>query len=290
MANSLREVKGRIDSTKKTAQITKAMYMVSQSKVRRAEKTFKDYQSFMKSISDMTASIVSRASQEFKHDLLVDRPIKKTCFLIISSDKGLAGAYNNGLFKYFENKIKENGLKNTDFMVSTIGKRAYTYVKKMGYENYQTEPTYVRDDVMFVDIVNLANQIIKQYLNREIDRLVIIYNHFINSLSQEIEERVLLPIKQIDGEISQSDYIYESGIENTLNKILPMYIQDIIYGIILDAKTAEHAARVNSMRSATDNATDVIDKLQVLYNRSRQEAITNELNDIVGGSNAIGGK
>ena len=201
MANSLREVKGRIDSTKKTAQITKAMYMVSQSKVRRAEKTFKDYQSFMKSISDMTASIVSRASQEFKHDLLVDRPIKKTCFLIISSDKGLAGAYNNGLFKYFENKIKENGLKNTDFMVSTIGKRAYTYVKKMGYENHQTEPTYVRDDVMFVDIVNLANQIIKQYLNREIDRLVIIYNHFINSLSQEIEERVLLPIKQIDGEI-----------------------------------------------------------------------------------------
>lgn len=290
MANSLREVKGRIDSTKKTAQITKAMYMVSQSKVRRAEKTFKDYQSFMKSISDMTASIVSRASQEFKHDLLVDRPIKKTCFLIISSDKGLAGAYNNGLFKYFENKIKEKGLKNSDFMVSTIGKRAYTYVKKMGYENHQTEPTYVRDDVMFVDIVNLANQIIKQYLNREIDRLVIIYNHFINSLSQEIEERVLLPIKQIDGEISQFDYIYESGIENTLNKILPMYIQDIIYGIILDAKTAEHAARVNSMRSATDNATDVIDKLQVLYNRSRQEAITNELNDIVGGSNAIGGK
>ncbi|MCR5706227.1 MAG: ATP synthase F1 subunit gamma [Acholeplasmatales bacterium] len=290
MANSLREVKGRIDSTKKTAQITKAMYMVSQSKVRRAEKTFKDYQSFMKSISDMTASIVSKASLEFKHDLLVDRPIKKTCFLIISSDKGLAGAYNNGLFKFFEAKIKEDGLKNSDFMVSTIGKRAYNYVKKMRYENHQKEPTYVRDDVMFVDIVNLANQIIKQYLNHEIDRLVIIYNHFINSLSQEIETKVLLPIKEIEGEISESDYIYESGIENTLNKILPMYIQDIIYGIILDAKTAEHAARVNSMRSATDNATDVIDKLQVLYNRSRQEAITNELNDIVGGSNAIGGK
>jgi F-type H+-transporting ATPase subunit gamma len=290
MANSLREVKGRIESTKKTAQITKAMYMVSQSKVRKAEKTFKDYQSFMKSISDMTASIVSKASLEFKHELLVPRKINKTCYLIISSDKGLAGAYNTGLFKYFENIISEQGLKESDFMVTTIGKRAFNYVKKMKYENHQDKPTFVRDDVMFVDIVSIANDIIKDYLDHKIDRLVIIYNHFINSLSQEIETRTLLPIGEVEGEINNVEYIYESGIENTLNKILPMYIQDIIYGIILDAKTAEHASRVNSMRSATDNATDVIDKLQVLYNRSRQEAITNELNDIVGGSNAIGGK
>jgi F-type H+-transporting ATPase subunit gamma len=290
MANSLREVKGRIESTKKTAQITKAMYMVSQSKVRKAEKTYKDYQSFMKSISDMTASIVSKASLEFKHELLVPRKINKTCYLIISSDKGLAGAYNTGLFKYFENIISEQGLKESDFMVTTIGKRAFNYVKKMKYENHQDNPTFVRDDVMFVDIVSIANDIIKDYLDHKIDRLVIIYNHFINSLSQEIETRTLLPIGEVEGEINNVEYIYESGIENTLNKILPMYIQDIIYGIILDAKTAEHASRVNSMRSATDNATDVIDKLQVLYNRSRQEAITNELNDIVGGSNAIGGK
>ncbi len=290
MANSLREVKGRIESTKKTAQITKAMYMVSQSKVRKAEKTYKDYQSFMKSISDMTASIVSKASLEFKHELLVPRKINKTCYLIISSDKGLAGAYNTGLFKYFENIISEQGLKESDFMVTTIGKRAFNYVKKMKYENHQDKPTFVRDDVMFVDIVSIANDIIKDYLDHKIDRLVIIYNHFINSLSQEIETRTLLPIGEVEGEINNVEYIYESGIENTLNKILPMYIQDIIYGIILDAKTAEHASRVNSMRSATDNATDVIDKLQVLYNRSRQEAITNELNDIVGGSNAIGGK
>lgn len=290
MANSLREVKGRIESTKKTAQITKAMYMVSQSKVRRAEKTYKDYKSFMKSISDMTASVVSKAKFDYKHDLLVQRNIKKTCFLIISSDKGLAGSYNSGLFKYFESLIKDRDLKNDEFMVSTIGKRAYNYVKKMKYENHQDKPTFIRDDVMFSDIVSLANQIIKEYLDGEIDKLVIIYNHFINSLSQEIEEKVLLPIEKIEGEIIDTDYIYESGIENTLNKLLPMYVQDIIYGIILDAKTAEHASRVNSMRSATDNATDVIDKLQVLYNRSRQEAITNELNDIVGGSNAIGGK
>lgn len=290
MANSLREVKGRIESTKKTAQITKAMYMVSQSKVRRAEKVFKDYQSFMKSISNMTASIVSKASLEFQHQLLKPRDVKKTCYLIVSSDKGLAGAYNSGLFKYFENMLKENDIKSSEFMVATIGKRAFNYVKKMRYETNQKSPTYVRDDVMFVDVVPVANEIISQYLAGEIDKLVIIYNHYVNSLTQEIKAETLLPIAKVEGEITKTDYIYESGIENTLNRILPMYIQDVIYGIILDAKTSEHCARVNSMRNATDNATDVIDRLQVLYNRARQESITNELNDIIGGANAIGGK
>lgn len=290
MANSLREVKGRIDSTKKTAQITKAMYMVSQSKVRRAEKVFKDYQSFMKSISDMTASIVSKASLEFQHQLLKPREIKKTCYLIISSDKGLAGSYNSGLFKFFDAMVKENGHKKSDFVCATVGKRAYNHVLKMKYDSLQSEPTYVRDDVMFVDIVDIANKIIEKYLDGEIDKVVIIYNHYVNSLTQEIKADTLLPISEVAGEITTTDYIYESGIENTLNKILPMYIQDVIYGIILDAKTSEHCARVNSMRSATDNATEVIEKLQVLYNRARQEAITNELNDIIGGANAIGGK
>lgn len=290
MANSLREVKGRIDSTKKTAQITKAMYMVSQSKVKRAEKIYKDYKTFMKSISDMTASIVSKASLEFSHSLLKERPVKKTCFLLISADKGLAGSYNSGLFKAFEAYIKENDLKNKDFVVSTIGRRAFNYVNKSKYNKNQTSATCVRDDVMFIDIVPIADMIIRKYLDGEIDKLIIVYNHYVNSLTQEVRFETLLPIQKVEGDIVSVDYIYESGIENTLNKILPMYIQDIIYGIILDAKTAEHCARVNSMRNATDNATEVIDKLQVLYNRARQEAITNELNDIIGGANAIGGK
>ncbi|MGM9971835.1 MAG: ATP synthase F1 subunit gamma [Anaeroplasmataceae bacterium] len=289
MANSLREVKNRIESTKKTAQITKAMYMVSQSKVKRAEKTYKDYQSFMKSISDMTFSIVSKASEDYKHELLKTREIKKTCYLIVSSDRGLAGAYNNGLFKYLDNLISENHKSNDEFICASVGKRGFSFLKRRGYNLVKDEITYIRDDLMFMDIVPLANEIIKLYLEGAIDKLVIIYNHYVNSLTQEIVSQTLLPIGKIDGEEIKVDYIYESGIENTLNQILPMYIQDVIYGIILDAKTSEHCARVNSMRSATDNATEVIDKLQVLYNRARQEVITNELIDIIGGANAIGG-
>ena len=142
---------------------------------------------------------------------------------------------------------------------------------------------------MFIDIVPLAKKFVDLYLAGEIDKLVIVYNHYINSLTQEVRFEELLPIKKVDAKKSNIDYVYETGIEKTLNIILPMYVQDIIYGIILDAKTAEHSARMNSMKNATDNAEEVIDKLELLYNRARQAVVTNELIDIIGGANAIGG-
>ena len=152
------------------------------------------------------------------------------------------------------------------------------------------DPTFIRDDVLFVDIAPLSKALIDLYLNKEIDKLVIVYNHYVNSLTQEIRFEELLPIKKIEGKKINIDYTYETGIEKTLNLILPMYIQDIIYGIILDSKTAEHSARMNSMKNATDNADEVIEKLQLLYNRARQNVVTNELIDIIGGANAIGGE
>ncbi|MBO5542609.1 MAG: F0F1 ATP synthase subunit gamma, partial [Acholeplasmatales bacterium] len=147
----------------------------------------------------------------------------------------------------------------------------------------------VRDDVMFMDIEPLAQKFIDAYLNGEIDKLVIIYNHYVNSLTQEVRFEELLPIKEVEGDSSNIDFIYETGIERTLDLILPMYVKDIIFGIILDAKTAEHSSRMNAMKSATDNASEIIDKLQLLYNRARQSVVTNELIDIIGGANAIGG-
>lgn len=290
MANSLRDVKMRINSTKSTAQITKAMYMVSQSKVRHAEETYKEYTDFMSRISNMVASILSVTNEYYVHPLIHEREVKKTAYLIISSDRGLAGAYNNNLFKYLEQQIKENHESRDEYICAAIGKKGFGYLKQKNYDLIKNEPTYVRDDVMFIDILPLADSIIKSYLNGTIDKLVIIYNHYVNSLTQEIVSKTLLPIYDIKGETTDVEYIYESGIENTLDLLLPMYIQDLIYGIILDAKTSEHSARMNSMKTATDNAEEVIDKLQLIYNRARQELITNELIDIVGGANAIGGK
>ena len=290
MANSLREVKLRINSTQSTAQITKAMHMVSQSKVRKAEKTYRAYQDFMKRISNMVSQIIEKADEEYQHPLLTPREVKKTAYFIITSDKGLAGAYNSSLFKAMAERISTNNKSDDEFITAAIGKKGFSFITKMNYPLLSNEPTYVRDDVMFIDIVPLAKKVVEAYLNKEIDKLVIVYNHYVNSITQEIVFEDLLPIKKIEGNTSKIDYVYETGIEKTLNLVLPMYIEDIIYGIILDAKTSEHSARMNSMKNATDNSEEIISKLQLLYNRARQNTVTTELIDIIGGANAIGGE
>lgn len=289
MANSLREVKIRINSTKSTAQITKAMYMVSQSKVKKAEKTYKLYQDFMNRISSMVSQILYKAGDEYQHPLLTKREVKKTAYFIITSDRGLAGAYNSSIFKALTDNIKEEHKSNDEFVVGAVGKQGFSFIKRMGYNMLNDSAIFIRDDVQFVDIEPLTKKIIAQYLAGEIDKLVIVYNHYINSLSQEIKFEELLPMVKVDVEYEDIDYVYESGIEKTVNLILAMYAKDMVYGIILDAKTAEHSARMNSMKSATDNAEEIIDKLQLLYNRARQNVVTTELIDIIGGANAIGG-
>lgn len=289
MANSLRTVQLRIASTKSTAQITKAMHMVSQSKLKKSEKTYISYQDFMNRIEDMTCQIISKASDDYIHPLIQKREIKKTAYLIITSDRGLAGAYNSSLFKAFEERITQKHKSYEEFVISAIGKKGFAFINKKKYTLISDEPIYVRDDVMFVDIEPLARKIIDSYLNKEIDNLVIVYNHYVNTLTQEITFKEILPIDNLEKKETSVDYIYETGIEKTLDLLLPMYIKDILYGIILDAKISEHSARMNAMKNATDNAEEVIEKLQLLYNRARQSAITTELIDIIGGANAIGG-
>lgn len=287
MANSLREVKLRISSTQSTAQITKAMYMVSSSKVKRAERVYKDYQDFMGRIIDMVRQMVAKASDEYKHPLMTERPLKKVAYLIVTSDRGLAGAYNSSIYKALEQRLMESNQTMEDVVCGVIGKQGYGYLKRKGYPLILDAPTYVRDDVMFIDILPLAKNFIDAYLSGTIDKLVIVYNHYVNSLTQEVVFEELLPITSIEGQEGLIDYVYETGIEKTLDLVLPMYVQDVIYGIILDAKTAEHSSRMNSMRNATDNADEVIGKLQLVYNRARQSVITTELIDIIGGANAI---
>ena len=289
MANSLREVKIRINSTKSTAQITKAMYMVSQSKVKKAEKTYKLYQDFMTRISSMVSRILYKAGSEYQHPLLTKREVKRTAYFIITSDRGLAGAYNSSIFKALSDRIKESHKSNDEFLVGAVGKQGFSFIKRMGYNMLNDSAVFIRDDVQFVDIEPLTKKIIDQYLAGEIDKLVIVYNHYVNSLTQEIKFEELLPMVKVDAEYDNIDYVYESGIEKTVNLILAMYAKDMVYGIILDAKTAEHSARMNAMKSATDNADEIIDKLQLLYNRARQNVVTTELIDIIGGANAIGG-
>ena len=259
--------------------------MVSSSKVKRSQQAYLNYQDFLSRIRKLVATTLKNVGDDFSYPMLEEREVKTTAYLLISSDTGLAGPYNTNVFKHFEQLVSQN---KGDYLVWTIGRKAYSYVKGKNHPLVNQTPKLIRDDVMYIDIVPIAKQFVQAYLKGEIDKLVIVYNHFVNSLTIEVTSETLLPIKEIkDDEEEKNEYLFEGGILNIVEEIMPMYIQAVVYGIILDAKISEHSSRMNSMKNATDNAEEVIDKLQILYNRARQSAITNELIDIIAGANAV---
>ncbi len=284
MSNSLRDINIKITATKKTSQITSAMHMVSASKLRKAEKTYLGYKDYMAKITDLVSDVASSAKGEYNHPMLNERPVKKTGYLIITSDRGLAGPYNGSICKTVK-KIIDEKHPSGDYIVGAVGKKGYDFCKINKF-NMVEQQVILRDDVEFQDILPLARRLVNRYGSGEIDKLVVIYNNYVNTILQEVTQQQLLPIESV-GESANSSYEYEQGMETTLKAILPMYIENTIYGIILNAKTSEHAARMTAMKSATDNAHDLVSRLQLIYNRARQAAITVELTDIIGGASAV---
>ncbi|MDY0138630.1 MAG: ATP synthase F1 subunit gamma [Candidatus Izemoplasmatales bacterium] len=281
---SLRDIKKKIDATKKTSQITKAMNMVSASKLRKVEKQFKAFQPIKAKIKELLEHVLS-TNPESSHPLLNEREIKKIGYILVTSDRGLAGPYNSQILKYFDLLIKND---SHDFVVGTIGYKAYSYCKKNKYPLLNTESINSRDDIRFIDFQAMSRAFIKLYLDRQVDKIVIIYSDYVNTLTQIVREEVLLPIKDlVKSNKMVSDYIFEPSVEEVVNQLLPIYLENTLYGLILDAKTAEHASRMTAMKNATDNAKEIIRKQNLIYNRARQAQITIELTDIIGGANAV---
>jgi F-type H+-transporting ATPase subunit gamma len=286
MAASIRKVKNRINATKKTSQITKAMHMVSASKLKSAERGIKAYRPLMYKIEEIIANIVNNID-DVKHPLLEERKVRKTCYLVISSDRGLAGPFNSNVFKSLLKEVA-NHKSNKEFCVAPLGYKAFSFCKKMNYQMVKNEFVPLKDDVEFLDIEDIIRKVILMYMSKEIDRVVIVYNRFINTITQNPEVKILLPItEKFTSKTKDLIYDFDGGVAGILNTVLPMYIEDLIYGCILDSKASEHASRMTAMKNATDNAQEVIASLELLYNRARQSAITLELTDIIGGANAI---
>jgi len=282
MAASMKDIKGRIDATRKTSQITKAMNMVSASKMKRAERKIKDFTLYMDKIENIVTNLISR-NGDLSHPLLERREVKKAAYILVTSDRGLAGAYNSSVLKQFAADLVE---KKHEAMVVTIGNKAHSFAVANGYDIVNENPIHVKDDVTFYEVRDALNEIVKMYIDGEIDLIGVYYNHYVNTLTQDVTTKTLLPIAE--REIEQlSLYEFEGGPQNIIDDVLPMYIEDMLYGILLDAKASEHASRMTAMKSATDNALELIDTLQLYYNRARQAAITLELTDIIGGANAV---
>lgn len=280
MAGEAKNIKTKIQATKKTSQITKAMNMVSASKLKQATQAIENYISFIDKIEEIVANLVG--SGDVKHPLLETRDGDRTCFIIITSERGLAGPFNSNIYK------KLTGLIHDDDVVLPFGGRGFNYCKNK-YKMLNNKPIILRDDVRFDDIIESLVLVVSKYLNNEFDRVQVIYNHFINTLNQTQEVRQILPVKAKVLEYTSNYhqiYDFEGGIEGLLDKVLPIYIENIVYGIILDSKASEHASRMTAMKNATDNAEEIISSLELMYNRARQASITLELTDIIGGANA----
>lgn len=287
---SMREIRSRITATKKTSQITKAMYMVSASKLKKAERAIKEYRPLMSRLREMIDNLIE--TDEATHPMLTERIVNKTCYIIVSSDRGLAGPYNSSVFKAFSKFVNENHSSNEEFVVAPIGHKAMSFAKRNGYKLLVEESINVRDDVQFIDFKSVTNSFIDSYLKGDIDKIVVFYNQFVNTITQVVQTEQLLPISKTDMSedkvtTTKLIYNYEPSPSVIINHLLPMYVENTLYGFILDGKASEHAARMTAMKSATDNAEDLIKTLQLHYNRARQAAITIELTDIIGGANAV---
>ncbi len=306
LAESLQDIQKRIQSTRKTSNITKAMQMVSAAKLGKQEQLNKGFQVYSAKVREMVVHLAqtqlalledsdmigtnSPSNIDF-HDMLIERPVKKTGYIIISSDTGLAGAYNSSVIKTTIDMIQRDHQSPDEYIFMAIGRTAADFFKNRGM-NIAYELDNLSDQPAFDEVRGIARQIVEMYKNEVFDEVYLCYNHHINTITFQYRAEKVLPLTDLD--ISEAekldfdtDYIYEPSKEEILDILLPQYAESLLYGAILDAKTAEHAARMTAMQGATDNAKQIIDDLSIKYNRARQAAITEEITEIIGGSEGL---
>ncbi len=292
MAGSLSEIKDKILSTEKTSKITSAMQMVSSAKLVKSEQAARDFQVYASKIRQITTNLLkSDLVSGSDNPMLSSRPVKKTGYIVITSDKGLVGGYNSKILKAMMDTITDYHTENDDYAIISIGSVGSDFFKARGM-NVSFELRGLEDQPSFDQVGKIIAQAVEMYKNELFDELYVCYNHHVNSLTSQVRMQQMLPIKELDEEEASEDRVItgfelEPNREVILEQLLPQYTESLIYGAIIDAKTAEHAAGMTAMQTATDNAKNVINDLTIQYNRARQAAITQEITEIVAGANAL---
>lgn len=282
---SLREIKSRITSTKKTSQITKAMEMVSAANWNRGVMNAKSFVPYMEKIQEVTASIAI-GSKGMAHPMLQSRPVHKTGYIVITSDRGLAGAYNSNVIRRVYQTIQSRHQSADEYAVIAIGRVGRDFFAKRGI-NIALEIVGVSDQPNFADIKDITSSTVGMFSDGTFDELHLYYTHYVSAIQQNVTEKKLLPLTDISTSNKLTSYEFEPSAEEILEVLLPQYAESLIYGALLDSKASEHAARMTAMRNATDNAHELINSYSLVYNRARQAAITQEITEIVGGAAAL---
>lgn len=278
---SLKDIKLRMQAINKTASITLAMHNIALSKIRRSTELLNHSKIFMDKINHVVAQAAQNLEEENR---LVTRNDGHTkLFILITSDRGLAGSYHNHLFKTFLEETKN--LDKKDYQVFVIGKKGFFFIKKHGIPMINEEVVYNRDDISTMYFRHYATIIKEAFVSGYVDEVIIYHNHYINTATQEINKVSILPLIYDKKLIKTEQYIYDESPEIVLDKTMNVYVESRIFKAIADAKLSEHAARMVAMKSATDNATEIVEQLEIVYHRERQREITNEIIDVINGVN-----
>lgn len=299
MGASLNEIKTRIASTKKTSQITRAMQMVSASKLTKSEASSQKFQVYASKVREIVTHLTATQLNDIAasktdsgvnyNSMLISRPVKKTGYIVITADGGLVGGYNSSILKQTMSILEEDHQSRDEYVMIAIGGTGADFFKARGID-LAYELRNLSDQPSFDEVRKIVNMATTMYQNEVFDELYVCYNHHINSLTSQFRVEKMLPISDLDPEEAtkfDQEYLFEPSKEDILAQLLPQYAESLIYGAIVDAKTAEHAAGMTAMKTATDNAANIIDDLTISYNRARQGAITQEITEIVAGASAL---
>ncbi len=293
MAGQLKEVRNRIKSIQSTQQITKAMKMISATKLRKAQESILQMRPYARKLQQVLSDIVSNTEGAVSSNLSVARPVEKALLIVITSDRASCGAYNSNLIKLAKLTIREkyaSQFAKGNVYIWGIDKKGYEHFLK---NNYKVSSEYkdIFLQLSFENVQTCAQAAVKAFENKEFDAVDIVYSEFKNAATQRFVAEQFLPIPKIENKagVKKSDFIFEPDKDELIAELMPKILNTQLYKAVLDANASEHGARMTAMDKATENANDILRTLRISYNRARQAAITTELTEIVSGAAALQG-
>ncbi len=287
---SLKDIRTRIDSVKTTRQVTSAMKMVSAAKLKKAQDDIVKIRPYADKLNGIIYDLVNAMDENIIIDLAEKREADRILVVMITSNRGLCGAFNSNVVKEVKNLLENeyaSHLKNGFIDILSIGKQGEKLLKSAGIL-CSDQKNDVYNHVNFSNVENISEQIINDFLSNKYDRVLLAFNEFVNAAMQNVNILQFLPLELPEQDLSHStQYIYEPNEEAIINELIPKSLKTMFFKSILDSVAAEHGARMTSMHKATDNATELIGDLKLTYNKARQTTITNEILEIVGGAEAL---
>ena len=283
-----REIKTKIKSVQNTRKVTRALEMVSASKIRKAQERMKASRPYARAMKQVIGHL-AQANSEFQHPYLVERKeIKRVGYVIVSSDRGLAGGLNNNLFRKLLAEFRQWHEQGVEVQLVTIGQKASVFFRRIKVEMLASV-SHLGDTPQVEQLVGVIKVMLDAYSSGKVDKVFLCYNDFVNTMTQRAAFDQLLPLPASDETVARHDwdYIYEPDAASVLEHVLTRYIESLVYQAVMENVASEHAARMVAMKAASDNASKLIDTLNLSYNKARQAAITQEISEIVGGAAAV---